>query len=39
MLITLRGILQDRGVPLQDTIYGRTEDNVLDFPMHIGDFF
>lgn len=39
MLKTLRGILQDRGVPLQDTIYGRTEDNVLDFPMHIGDFF
>lgn len=39
MLATLRGILQAKGVRLEDTIYCRAADTILDFPMSIGDFF
>lgn len=39
MLTTLREILVTKGVPLQDTVYGRADDRVLDFPINIGDFF
>ncbi|NLB77488.1 MAG: hypothetical protein GX796_01195 [Clostridiaceae bacterium] len=39
MLTTLRKILKTKGIPIQDSIYGRATDTVLDFPMNIGDFF
>jgi hypothetical protein len=39
MPITLKGILEAKGVQLQDTIYGRVGATIHDFPMSIGDFF
>lgn len=39
MPITLRGILETKGVRLQDTIYGRVGAAIHDFPMSVGNFF
>jgi len=39
MPTTLRQILEAKAVRLQDTIYSRAVDPVIDFPMNIGDFF
>ena len=39
MPITLREILEAKGVRLQDTIYCRAADTIPDFPMNIGNFF
>jgi len=39
MLTTLREILIAKGARIQDTIYYRATDTILDFPMNIGDFF
>ena len=39
MLTTIRRILENRGVGLEQTVYGTMRDELLDYPLTVGDFF
>lgn len=39
MLTTIRKILEAKATSVQDTIYSTAADDILDFPLSIGDFF
>lgn len=39
MPVTLRGVLEAKGVRLQDTVYSRVGAAIYDFPMSVGNFF
>ena len=39
MLTTIRRILENRGVGLEQTVYGTMRDEILDYPLTVGDFF
>lgn len=39
MLTTIRRILDNRGVELEQTIYSTMRDEILDYPLTVGDFF
>ena len=39
MFYTIRGLLEDRGVPLSQTAYANCADEMLDFRIASGDFY
>lgn len=39
MFYTIRGLLEDRGVPLSETVYANCADEMLDFRIASGDFY
>lgn len=39
MLTTIRRLLENRGVGLEQTVYAGMRDEILDYPLTVGDFF
>lgn len=39
MITTIRRLIENRGLSLEQTVYEAVKDQILDYPMTVGDFF